>query len=289
MKAPNLFSRYGEFEAETGHAFLNLSRVNSKTAISHLSTKAPLLVQKALYPDHSLPGMAHIYLMSSAGGVLQGDRLDIRIEAGIGTQSRITTQAATKIYKMEKGYALQSVSVSAKSKSYIEILPNQLIPFKSSRFCQEVSIESAKDATVVYSEILAAGRTASGEKFDFDACFLRVSAQDPAGRTLFTDSCNIEPKGEKIELLFGNKTIWSTTFVITAGYEAMKAEIDSAIRTGGILAGCSRLPNECGLVVRALGDSIDAIANLNAKVVSIARSHALNFTLSSSQPLSRRL
>jgi urease accessory protein len=276
MSLPSEVEKYSNSE-ELGLAHVKLSRVGSKTAISQLHTKSPILVQKALYPDSSMPSMAHIYLMSSAGGILQGDRLDIKIEAGENTLSRITTQAATKIYQMDKDYALQTVSISAGRNSYLEFLPYQLIPFKGSRFYQQVNIKTAKDATVVYCETITAGRTASGEKFDFDACLLRVAAHDDGGRLLFTDSCNIEPKKSRhIDVMFGGKTIWSTIYIITpkASHENIKQAIDLAIKDGSILAGCSTLPSDCGLVVRALDNSIDVISGLTSAVASIAREHA---------------
>lgn len=107
---PRVFQAYGGTKStsvgKNGIIRIELAADNnSKTFIKDLQTKAPLLVQKALYPNAELPNTAHIYLMSSAGGILQGDKLKIDIMAGKNTLSHITTQAATKIYKVEKGYA----------------------------------------------------------------------------------------------------------------------------------------------------------------------------------------
>ena len=178
---------------------------------------------------------------------------------------------------MDKGYATQTVDISADSNSYIEFLPYQLIPFKSSRFYQQVNINVAKDATIVYSETITAGRTASGEKFDFDSCVLRVVAQDLSGKMLFSDSCNIEPgQCRQIDSVFGGKTIWSTIYIIcSANQESIKRSIDLAIKGSSVLAGCSMLPNDCGLLVRALDDSIDAISELASAVTQVARQHRL--------------
>ncbi|SMH72383.1 urease accessory protein UreD [Candidatus Nitrosotalea okcheonensis] len=43
--------------------------------------------------------------MSSSGGILQGDEQKINVVMGKNSTARITTQSATKIYKMENGYA----------------------------------------------------------------------------------------------------------------------------------------------------------------------------------------
>ncbi len=219
--------------------------------------------------------MAHIYLMSSAGGILQGDRIKIVVDAGKNTSSRITTQAATKIYRMEHGFASQTVSLCAHPGSYVEFLPHQLIPFKSSRFFQEVMLAVSHDSTVVYSESLSAGRTASGENFAFDVCFLRMTARDMDGSILFSDVCCMEPEKMAYELLFGGKTIWSTIYIITQyGHDTIDREIMEVIGKHDILAGCSKLPHDCGLFVRVLDDSIDSVRELTMAVARIARKHA---------------
>jgi urease accessory protein len=276
MSVPESFRRYGSAAGEKGLVRMELARIANKTAISRLRTRAPLLVQKALYPDSGLPGMAHVYLMSSAGGILQGDRMEIDIVAGSGTSSRITTQAATKIYRMDKGYATQNITISAIDTSYLEFVPYQIIPFKSSRFFQQVDIKLGQNSTVVYSETVAAGRTASGENFDFDTCFLKMTARDNKDRLLFADAAKLEPGKDELEQLFGGRTIWSMIYVIAPEPDGISKQIDAAIKDRSILAGCSALPHDCGLVIRMLDDSIDKIRHLTDAVAEIARSRALS-------------
>ena len=52
-----------------------------KTVIKNLHVKPPILIQKAMYPDTNNPNTAHIYLMSSACGILQGDKLNRRLHS----------------------------------------------------------------------------------------------------------------------------------------------------------------------------------------------------------------
>jgi len=276
MSVPDSLSCYGSATGERGLVRMELARTAGKTVISKLRTRAPLLVQKALYPDSNLPGMAHAYLMSSAGGILQGDRMEIDIIAGSGTSSRITTQAATKIYKMNKGYAAQNVTISARDASYLEFIPYQIIPFKSSRFCQQVNIRVGQNTTMVYSETISAGRTASGENFDFDIFFLKMAVRDCKGNLLFADAAKLEPGRDDLAGLFGRKTIWSMIYVITPDFEGIHKLINAAMEEDqSMLAGSSILPHDCGLVIRMLDDSIDKIRHLTDTVVNISRNHIL--------------
>ena len=45
-----------------------------KTVITKQFSQVPLQIQRAVYPENSLPGMAYLYIISPSGGILQGDR-----------------------------------------------------------------------------------------------------------------------------------------------------------------------------------------------------------------------
>lgn len=253
----------------------------SKTFIKSLLSRPPLLVQKALYPNVKFPGMAHIYIMSSAGGILQGDRVNIEVIAGEASFSHITTQAATKIYKMEEDCAIQNIDISLGNNCYLEFMPEELIPYKSSRFFQQVNLKLGSGSTIVYSEIISAGRIASGEIFEFDSCFLRTICHDKNNKVIFLDSTKIEPtKSSKGELhtAFDNKTILSTIFIVTKSieYEKLGCEISKAINCSrNMSAGYSSLPHQGGAIVRTLSNSIDQIRNFNIAIANAVRTLVL--------------
>jgi len=247
---------------------------DSKTYIKSLLSKAPFLIQKAMYPDTDYPNFAHIYMMSSSGGVLQGDEQKIDIVMGTNSAARITTQSATKIYKMDSGYASQYINIHNQEGSYLEFIPHQIIPFKSSRFYQEVNLEVADNAILIYSEIISAGRIASGEKFDFDLCFLRTSARRN-GRLLFTDVMSLNQKDKSnLESVFGGKTIFSTVYIIgnSIQIESIVDKINLATKNDSLLASCSSLPYDSGIIVRILADSVSEIISLTESISGILRS-----------------
>ena len=69
----------------------------SKTIVTEQRTQVPLYVQKALHYDETVPSMAHVFILSPSGGVLQGDRYRTDIELKNKAISHITTQGATRI------------------------------------------------------------------------------------------------------------------------------------------------------------------------------------------------
>ena len=275
---PPPFNRFATTVAEQGMVEMTLATKSTScptTLISRLKTKAPLLVQRALYPDRSMAQMAHIVLMSSSGGILQGDRLSVDIAAGAHTVSRITTQASTKVYKMFSGFASQKVRILAGRGSYLEFLPHSIIPFKHARFFQEVSIQISSSATVLYAETLSAGRIAHGEEFDFDIYFMKFTARSGNGKLLFADNLKVEPTQKTKQLItnsFGGKTILSTIYIFCPSGDTDSIErsvkpyfaVDRnqySVEKGfnSIIVGFSRLPDDRGIVAKMLSNSIDKI------------------------------
>ncbi len=276
---PDVFKNFANKEikmsGQNGEIKIDLqSDKNSKTYVKSLMSKAPLLVQKALYPESDYPQFAHVYVMSSSGGILQGDEQRIDITMGKNSVARITNQSATKIYKMEDGYASQYINIHGQEGSYLEFVPHQIIPFKSSRFYQEVNLEVDESAVLVYSEIISAGRIASGEKYDFDICFLRTLAHRK-GKMLFADVMNIGHKDKpKLETVFGRKNIFSTLYIIgDFAIERIADEINLATKNTSLLASCSSLPHDCGIIVRMLADSVSEVIALTESIINILRAH----------------
>jgi urease accessory protein len=279
LQIPEIFKNYtnmrSKMPGQNGTIKIDLqANEDSKTYVRSLLSKAPFLIQKAMYPDTDYPHFAHVYMMSSSGGILQGDEQEIHIMMGKNSAARITTQSATKIYKMENGYASQYINISSKEGSYLEFVPHQIIPFKSSRFYQEVNLEIENNSVLIYSEIISAGRIASGEKFDFDLCFLRTSAHRN-GKMLFTDVINLNHKDKtNLESLFGGKDVFSTIYIIGSSIqiERIAEEISLATKNTSLLASCSSLPYNSGIIVRMLADSVSQAVSLTESITSVLRS-----------------
>lgn len=247
-----------------------------KTFIKDLHTRPPLLVQRALYPNVSMPHMAHVCLMSSAGSILENDRFEIRIDAGSNTCSSITTQAATKVHPMRKGHAYQYTNINMGRNAFLEYVPDQIIPYKSSKYHQEVSINVSDDSFMMYAETLTAGRIASNEVFDFDVCALKTRIINNEKGLILSDIIKLEPLEKKKEFtyIFGNKVVMFTAYVVTGDRDSLfLADKMTRILEGNdkILSGFSQMPNGSGYVVRVLSDSVDDIVIVRRSLVKMLR------------------
>jgi len=232
----------------------------NKTIITEQLSRVPLYVQKALYYDETIPSMAHIFVLSPSGGVLQGDRYRTDIELKNGAISHITTQGATRIYKMNSNYATQMINLNVGKDCYLEFLPEQLIPYKNSRYYQKATFKVDDSATLVYSETIVPGRVAMGELFDYDVCCLKTLCYDDKQEMKFHDNCILEPKKQRMNSLgiFGNKTAHSMMYVVTKQecIEELYEIINQLFKDNDeIIGGASILPNNSGLSVRVLSNS----------------------------------
>jgi urease accessory protein len=179
----------------------------NKTVIKEQFSKVPLFTQRALYLEESLPSMAYLYIISPSGGVLQGDRYRIDIKLAQNAIAHITTQGATRLYRMEKNFATQILNISLESKCYLEYIPDQIIPYRDSRFYQSVNLHIPDDATLIYSETIVPGRMAMGEYFDYDVCYLKTIAKSQSGTLKLVDTALLEPKKKSIKKIRNSRRI----------------------------------------------------------------------------------
>ena len=239
---------------------LGFDSQRNKTIITEQLSRVPLYVQRALYYDESIPSMAHVFVLSPSGGVLQGDRYRTDIELKNGAMSHITTQGATRIYKMNSNYATQMINLNVGKDCYLEFLPEQLIPYKNSRYYQKATFKVDDSATLVYSETIVPGRVAMGELFDYDVCCLKTLCYDDKQEMKFHDNCILEPKKQTMNSLgiFGNRTVLSMMYVVTKKecVEELYEIINQIFKDNDeIIGGASILPNNSGLSVRILSNS----------------------------------
>ncbi len=262
--------------------FLELELQNDsdrqKTIITRKQTQVPLYVQKALHYDLDYPSMAHVFILSPSGGILQGDRYRMDVELKNNAISHLTTQGATRIYKMESNYATHMVTLNLKNKSYLEFIPEQIIPYKNSRFYQKTNLDIDESSTVIYSETIVPGRIAMGEMFDFDVCYLKTEGKIN-GKTKFRDSSLLTPKTQKIQSLtmFDNKTILTSVYVLTKKDVTKINDLINELfsNMGNISGGSSLLPNDSGISIRILGNSSEDQKITIYEILKIVRKEIL--------------
>ena len=251
-----------------------------KTVITKQFSQVPLQIQRAIYPESSLPGMAYLYIISPSGGILQGDRYKTDITLKNKAVSHITTQGATRIYSMNSNSASQMVNITLDENCYLEYIPDQIIPYQNSRYYQKVNLNIHDNATLIYSEVLTPGRTAMKETFDYDICYLRTYCKNQNNEFRCLENMKIEPKkyDMKIKGILGKYNIVGTVYVLTKKNQITKLEniINENIEKSELISmGTSILPNESGIIVKILGNNTEDIFDKIYDVLKIIRKEIL--------------
>ena len=256
--------------AKVGILDLEFALVDGRTELVGRYQKAPLHLMRPLWIDPNLPGMAFTYIMATGGGIAQADRYRLDFRCGEDTEVHITTQAATKVYRMEHDYATQLVHLTADPGSYVEYLPDQLIPFEDARLYQRTLVTLAPGATVVLGEIIASGRVGRGERHAYQVVATDLRVQRPDGALLALDTIRLEPDKDGAEHdrpgagvlgpgVFADHDYVATLYVLTDRKPAgeIADALHEALADHPVLHGASTLPNDCGAWIRILAE--DAI------------------------------
>ena len=136
---------------------------HGRTALVDNRHAGPLVVQKPLYPDGD--GRCETVILHPPGGIAGGDRLAIDIAAAPGSHVLLTTPGATRWYKSNGTLASQRVRIAAREGSIVEWMPLETIVFDRADALSAIDIDLQGDARACGWEVVAFGRSASGERF----------------------------------------------------------------------------------------------------------------------------
>ena len=255
---------------KTGFLRLGFEYRGTRTILARLERRVPYMAQRALYCDDEMPDLAHVFMITTTGCVLQGDRLALDVTLGPRAQAHVTTQSATKIHTMDANYAAQTQTITLAEDAYLEFLPDPVIPHRRARFVSDTRISVAPTATLLFSEIIQPGR----KHHHPDECFgatvmsMSIAAARCDGRALFTEKLVIEPQRYPMRQtgvmdgfdVFGNVILCTPKDKADRIHQCVEADVDHA---RGVAFGACRLPNDAGLIYKVLGRET---AQVKAKV-----------------------
>ncbi len=237
-----------------------------RSILRDLERRAPLIVQQELYFDEAMPGMPCVYILSSGGPNIDGDRYEQHFTVRRNAMAHLSTGAATKLAEMRRNYSALQQRIDLEAGAYLEYLPEPVIPCRHTRYRAETVIRIDPSATLCYAEIYLSGRRyyGAGERFCYDILSVTTRAERPDGQPLFREKFIIRPAEESPEGIgvldgydiFANVVALTPPDEAARLYDRTKAFID---RGGGIAAGVTVLPNDCGLSYKVLGRDTGAV------------------------------
>lgn len=144
---------------------LGFVRRGERTVLAQRSHVGPLRVQRPFYPESGAGGACHVYLLHPPGGLVGGDRLQIRVDAGAGSNVLLTTPAAQKFYRANGLQAEVKQHLKVAAGACLAWLPLETIVFDGAHGVSNTRVELADGAQFIAWEITCLGRRAAGERF----------------------------------------------------------------------------------------------------------------------------
>src|SRR4051794_4893180 len=142
------------------------------------------------FPSREAQGLSAVFV-NTAGGIAGGDRFDIDIAAGEGSQLTVTTAAAEKIYRAQEPAAELKLALKAAADSHLIWLPQETILFDRARLNRRIDIDLAETASLLLGEIVVFGRAAMGEKM-LSGSFVDRWRLRRGGRLVFAETVRLD-------------------------------------------------------------------------------------------------
>ncbi|MFF5056387.1 urease accessory protein UreD [Micromonospora sp. NPDC000663] len=246
---------------------LGFERRGDRTILRDLYRQSPLLVQRALYWDEEMPELPCVMILTTSGGVLQGDRLRMDVSLAPGSRAHLVTQSATKIQEMDANYGSQVQTFTLAEETYLEYLPEPVIPYRASRFVTDTRVRLAESATMLYAEVLQPGRKyyRDGELFAYDLFSSALRAERPDGQALFVEKFVVSPKEFGVARvgvmdrfhIFGNVVLLTSPECAARVFDRTSTPLWD--EQTPLASAVSRLPNDAGLIFKILGQETEPV------------------------------
>ena len=233
-----------------GVAEIGFSRSGDVTRLTHLYQRDPLRV---LFPTPAFGDPPLAVLLTTSGGLVGGDRLDIDIRLAEGAAAQVTASAAEKVYRSIGATTAIRQSLSVAPGATLEFLPLETILFEGARLWRKTTVELGRDAGFLGGDILVFGRRARGERFTKG--FLREAWQvRREGNLVWGDAVHLEDDIAEIidhPACFGGAAAFATLILAPFGRDPRSfldnaRAIQSAGAAEGLRAGVTAI---AGLVV----------------------------------------
>lgn len=247
-----------------------------KSILRNLERRVPIIVQQALYFDEEMPQMPCVYILSSGGQNVDGDRYKQCITVKKNAFAFVSTGAATKLAEMRFNHSAMEQVFTLEDNAYLEFLPEPTIPCRNTRFFSETRFVIHPTATIFYSEIFTAGRKYynHGELFQYDLLSVYSHGERPDGKMLFREKMLIEPHRNKLRQIgsMHHYDVFANIIIMTPIEKAQNIynRISPHIEQNTAL-GINRLPNDCGLIIKIMGTETSPVKELTREICSIVR------------------
>src|SRR5690606_25393842 len=168
-------------------------------------------------------------IMSASPGIMDKDSLVIDVHVKENAQLKLFTQSFNKLHPMKEG-ASQETNVLLDKDSVFNYVPHPVTPFKDSIFKTVNTIHVNDGATLIWGDIISAGRVHRDEVFAFRKLH-SITRIYQNGKLLVTDNQCLLPQEQPVsDLLFFEGYTHQATLIYCGPFaKLMKGEMDEIL------------------------------------------------------------
>jgi urease accessory protein len=108
-----------------------------------------------------------VNVVNPTAGLLAGDRVSYDVSVESGARVLLTAPSASRAHRIVEGDARMLQEFRVAAGGWLESWPEMFIPQGGARYRQQTTLRVEEGGGVLFIEMLAPGRTASGEVFAF--------------------------------------------------------------------------------------------------------------------------
>lgn len=228
------------------HAAWDAAR--NRTFLARQSVTAPWHLSK----PHQDGGALTVQVVNSTAGILEGDELELSVEAGPDAQLVVTTPSASRAFTMRAGSAGCRQEFTAADGACLDLCPEPLFPHAGCRYRQETHVHLAPGASAFLLELVAPGRAARGEAWAWERLEMLTEVRRD-GRLILAE--RLGASGPELGALaaahgFAGEAWFATAVIVAPALAADPSPLEKlrALHRpdAGVWAGVSRLPDPGG-------------------------------------------
>jgi len=189
------------------------------------------------------------------------------VTAITGSTVRVGSSSATKVHDGAGRGSSLSMRLTVEHGATLLWGPHATIVQAGACYRQSTAVSLAHGARAMLGEILVLGRLARGEQFEF----ARLESDfevTRCGAPVYSESYCLVPGPDLVASMAG-RGVLTSVYLLGIEHSAMEAQMGRKLEDEP-LAGWSSLPNDAGLVVRCLCDSLSKGHALVERVVGLA-------------------
>jgi urease accessory protein len=145
-----------------GIAEIGFAQSGGRSRLAHLYQRDPLRV---LFPTPAVGDSPLAVIVTTSGGLVAGDRLEVAVRIGAGAAAHVTASAAEKIYRSTGRTTTIRQTLSLEAGAVLEFLPPETILFDGARLERKTVVKLEPGGVFLGGDIVVFGRRARGERF----------------------------------------------------------------------------------------------------------------------------